>query len=422
MYLYKLKTIFRQIFSSKLFSNLWNQTILTGVSYIIPLLLVPFLLNRLGVEYYGLINFALAFSFYFQIVNEFGFDLSNVRHVVANRDNPDGLSKVFYGILRCKSYLILVTFVVYGILVLLVPTLRAEWVLYVLTFIRLYGIILSPSWLFRSMEDSKFITRISLPLNILCVLPVFFIVKSSADYLWVMFFYAVQCLIPNLVAIIFAIKQYNLHRVSISLSDVKFYLKDSIPFFTSTLLMRVYQNSNPFILGLFCGNSAVGIYTAADKLHNAYASFVAPIISKVLYPYFTRIRNVVRMNKITIIVVLCNVLCLAAMYFLSPYFLPLVLKVESNAIVTYFNWFLVVLLFSVPCELLGFSYLGVIGQVKKVTSSTLIAAITYLFIVAFLFGIGHISVKSLILTLGIVNVVNLTLRLYYIRKSSVAKL
>lgn len=410
-------TAISNFFRSKLFSNLWNQTILTGVSYIIPLLLVPFLLNRLGVEYYGLINFALAFSFYFQIVNEFGFDLSNVRHVVANRDNPDGLSKVFYGILRCKSYLILVTFVVYGILVLLVPTLRAEWVLYVLTFIRLYGIILSPSWLFRSMEDSKFITRISLPLNILCVLPVFFIVKSSADYLWVMFFYAVQCLIPNLVAIFFAIKQYNLHRVSISLSDVKFYLKDSIPFFTSTLLMRVYQNSNPFILGLFCGNSAVGIYTAADKLHNAYASFVAPIISKVLYPYFTRIKDMVRMNKITIIVVLCNVLCLVLLFFLSPIVLPLVLKVDSSTIAAYFNLFLLVLLFSIPCELLGFSYLGVIGKVSKVTFSTMIASVTYLILIGLLFIWGNISIMNLIIVLGVVNVINLILRLYYIKKT-----
>ena len=43
----------------------------------------------IGVEKYGLVNFAIIFSFYFQIFNEFGFDLSNVRHVVNNRDNQE---------------------------------------------------------------------------------------------------------------------------------------------------------------------------------------------------------------------------------------------------------------------------------------------------------------------------------------------
>ena len=84
----------RQIFKSKLWSNIWNQFILYGFSSIVPFLLIPFLLNRLGVEKYGLVNFALAFTFYFQVINEFGFDLSNVRHVVGHRNDSKELGKI----------------------------------------------------------------------------------------------------------------------------------------------------------------------------------------------------------------------------------------------------------------------------------------------------------------------------------------
>ena len=399
-----------------MFNNLWNQTILTGFSYIIPLVLVPFLLNRLGVEYYGLINFALAFSFYFQIVNEFGFDLSNVRHIDANRNDSQGLSRVFFSILYCKFLLITATLILYAIIVVAAPSLRKEWVLYLLAFIRLFGIILSPSWLFRSMEDSKYVTRISIPLNIVCILPVFFIVKSSDQYLWVMFFYALQCLIPNIVAIVFAIKRYGLTYVRFNIDDVKFYLNDSVPFFTSTLLTRIYQNSNAFVLGLVCGNSAVGIYTAAEKLHNAYASFVAPIISKVLYPYFTRIKNLTRMNRIVLLTIGCNFLLIGILYWVAPYIIPYFIKVESDSILFYFNIFLIVLVFSVPCELLGFSYLGVLGKIKEVTLSTLIAAVVYLVITCILWIFGQISIRNLIIVLGVTNLVNLCFRLHYIKK------
>lgn len=73
--------IISRVVKSKLFSNIFNQFLLYGFSHILPFLLMPYLLTTIGVAKYGLVNFALAFSFYFQVVNEWGFDLSNVRIV-----------------------------------------------------------------------------------------------------------------------------------------------------------------------------------------------------------------------------------------------------------------------------------------------------------------------------------------------------
>lgn len=102
-----------QVFKSRLLSNIWNQFLLYGFSSIIPILLIPYLLNVIGVEKYGLVNFAIIFSFYFQIFNEFGFDLSNVRHVVNNRDNQEKLGRIVSSILQCKFFLILCSLFVY---------------------------------------------------------------------------------------------------------------------------------------------------------------------------------------------------------------------------------------------------------------------------------------------------------------------
>lgn len=48
-----------QVFKSRLLSNIWNQFLLYGFSSIIPILLIPYLLNVIGVEKYGLVNFDL---------------------------------------------------------------------------------------------------------------------------------------------------------------------------------------------------------------------------------------------------------------------------------------------------------------------------------------------------------------------------
>lgn len=191
----------KQILNSRLLSNTFNLFVLYGISSIVPILLVPYLLNTIGVEKYGLVNFALIFSFYFQIVNEFGFDLSNVRHIVKNRENISELGKIVSSILQCKFILIVCSSIVYSLVIFFVDTLRSESTLYTLAFIRLIGIVITPYWFFRSMEDVKYITRISVPVKLLCILPIFFIVNSTDDYELVMLCYALETFVSGILAL-----------------------------------------------------------------------------------------------------------------------------------------------------------------------------------------------------------------------------
>lgn len=408
---------FSQILKSKLLSNIWNQFILYGFSSIIPLLLIPFLLNRLGVDKYGLINFSLAFTFYFQVINEFGFDLSNVRHVVNNRNNTKELGRVLSTILECKSILLFFSLCIYLVLITVIPSLNDELSLYLLAFLRLAGIIIAPYWLFRSMEDVRYITRINIPIKILCIIPIFVIVKTPNDYRLVMFCYALETLVSGIVSLYVAIIRYKLKLEKVSLHDIQFYFKDSIPFFTSTFLMRIYKNSNTVLLGFFCGDNVVGIYTAAEKLHNAYSSFVSPLLSHILYPYFSRIRNMKLTSKIVLAICLANVCIILLIYILSPYIIPLIIKDEASTIILYFNMFLLLLVVSIPTDLLGFPFLGVLGKIKEINQTTVHATMIYIIGVILLVLSDAINIYNVIWSLIIANLGCLIMRLYYIRKA-----
>lgn len=404
-----------KIIHSKLFSNLSNQFILYGFSHLVPLFLIPFLLNTIGVEKYGLVNFAIAFTFYFQVVNEFGFDLSNVRHVIKNRESSEGLGNVLSSIIQCKTLLITITSIAFCSIVYCYEDFREYWLLYLLSFIRLYGIIISPTWMFRSMEDLKYVTRIVLPIKTICMLPIFFVIKRPEDYNWVMFFYALESLSSGLTALYLCIKKYNLRLQIVSSKETFFYIKDSFPFFVSTFMTRIYQTSNTVVLGFCVGEYAVGIYSTAEKLHNAYASFLYPVISHVLYPYFSRIKDFVRINKMVIAISLGNMLLLLALYLLSSQLFPLFIKEDVDIIISYFNLFLIILAISVPNEILGFTYLGVMGLVNKVNISTIIVSFLYLIGIIFLWGFGKVSILSLIELLIAINGLCLFLRICYIK-------
>ena len=402
---------------SKLISNIWNQFILYGFSHILPFILMPFLLSTIGIDKYGLINFAIAFSFYFQVVCEWGFDLSNVRHVVENRNNINHLSYVVCSILSCKILLLLLCLVIYCSLVLLVPSLYEDRGLYFWAFIRLFGIILTPFWLFRSLENVKFVTRISLIVKVICILPIFILVHNANDYVWVMICFSAETVCSAIIAVIIARKNYKLVLCNISFNDIAFFIKDSLPFFSSTFLSRLYQNSNTFILGTFCGNATTGIYTAAEKLHNAYASLILPILVQIFYPYFQRIKDFVRINKMVMIIIFVNLIGIIILYILSPYIFPLFVSESVDVLLFYFRLFLLVLVFSIPNELIGFPYLGVMGFANKVNMSTIIASCIYIVFVIGLVIAAKITIINLIVTLIITNLCCFTIRVYYIRKN-----
>lgn len=404
----------KTLINSRLFGNISNQFLLYGFSHIVPIILIPFLLNTIGIEKYGLINFAIAFSFYFQIINEFGFDLSNVRHIVNNRNNVIELSRIFSSIQLCKLLILLISGIVYFVTVFIVDVLYENLYLYILAFVRLIGIVITPYYFFRSMEDIKYITKIVLPIKTICILPIFIVVSSESTYIWTMFFYALEAVFSGILSYIILLKRYHVIFKFVSLQNILFFLRDSFPFFTSTFLMRIYKNSNTFILGMFAGDFSAGLYSSAEKLHNAYSSFISPLLSQIFYPYFTRKNSVKLINKVVIGISILNIFVLLLIYLMSFYIIPLFINENAIDIVSYFNMFLLLLALSIPADMLGFPYLGVLGLVKEVNYTTIFATISYLIGVGCLILLQDISISNMIWLLVVSNLVCLLLRISYI--------
>lgn len=211
-------------------------------------------------------------------------------------------------------------------------------------------------------------------------------------------------------------------RFSIKISipkihDIKFYFVDSLPFFYSTILKQLTANSNIVILKLICGNYAAGLYSTAEKIKNAYSSFVSPMIGDVIYPYFLRIKNMKRINLISIGIISANTLIIILLYFLAPSIINLFIKENCNEIINYYNIFLICIFLDIPLYLFGFPYLGIIGKISNVTKATAYATCVYFGIVAILFISNNISIYSLICALILAQVTTLLMYFVYIRKA-----
>jgi PST family polysaccharide transporter len=267
-----------------LFENIASLAVLQGANYILPLLVLPYLVRVLGPARFGLLAFAQAFMQYFILLSDYGFNLSATQEVVRHRDDPERLSGTFNSVFAAKLLLLALSFLGAGAIVLLVPKFRADWPLYCVSFLAVVGSVLFPVWFFQGMEKMKYITGLNVTTRVLVTLAIFLLVRTPDDLLVAAGIQAGGVTLAGLLSL-FWIRSVAPVRFGIpTLSAVVASLRDGWHLFISSAAISLYTTSNLFLLGLLGNNVAVGYFSAAEKLIRAVNGALTPV-TQAIYPH-----------------------------------------------------------------------------------------------------------------------------------------
>lgn len=284
----KIHIIFNSVEKKRLLSNFLSLFILQGANYLLPLLTVPYLIRVLGVNNFGLLAFATAIIVYFQVITDYGFNLTATREVSLHRDNKEKLVEIFSSVLIIKFTLVLISLIVLLGLVLFFDRLRSNQSIYFLTFGLVVGQALFPIWFFQGMEKMKYISYINIGSRLLFTLAIFVFVKSEADMHLVPLLNSLGAITGGTYAIYLIKKEFE---VSISFqpgSVVKRYLVDGWHVFLSRMYVNLYTTTNIVVLGLFTNNTVVGYFSIAEKIVTAISGLYVPV-TQTFYPYMAHL-------------------------------------------------------------------------------------------------------------------------------------
>lgn len=283
----------RELFSPVVLRNLGSLLSLQIGNYLIPLLLVPYLLRVLGFDLFGTLMFSLAFVVVARVCVSYGFDLTATRQVAVARDSGHALSQLVADVVGARMAIWLVCAALLSVLSLVADQIADVRLLILIGLLTLLGEAAFPVYLYQGMERMAAITQARLGAKFANLLLVFLLVKGPGDVMLVPLIEAITTIVGGGIALAMAVKRFKLELVLPSGAGIGAQLRDGWPILVSTMAVQLYTTANSIVLGVLVGPQAVGAYSVAEKVYSALRGLLSPVV-QAIFPVMARLHDSAR--------------------------------------------------------------------------------------------------------------------------------
>jgi PST family polysaccharide transporter len=272
----------KSLFSPVVSRNIGALLVLHFGNYLLPLVLVPYLIRVLGFSVFGQWMFAMAFVVMARICVSYGFDLTATRQVASLADGQsDGLSELLSDVIFARILIWSACYVVVlGLSYLLVDVAQVR-VLLAVAMVILVGEVLFPVWLFQGMQTMGVVTYLRLGAKVLNLFLVVLLIKGPKDLLLVPLLEAATAVAAGAMALVWAKRRFALSYARPTLGRLQNQLLDGWAVFISSLAVQFYTTINLIVLGLLIDSTAVGAYALAEKIYSAIRGLLSPFVNAI---------------------------------------------------------------------------------------------------------------------------------------------
>ena len=377
-----------------LLENSIASVLTQAVSFVLPLISLPYLSRVLGVEKFGLVFWTQAAIQYFIIFTTFGFNMSSVREIAICKGDIKRISEIFNSVLFAKFILVLISLVILSIAVLSIPKFRADALLFYFTFFMVIGNAIYPLWFFQGIEHMKYITFLNIVTKTIFLLLIFIFVKHESDYIVVALLNSLGFIISGGLGIYFAVKRFGVKLYIPEMRIVVNQLKTSFPFFIGRFSESMFQTTSSFCLGLLTNPTIVGYYIAAEKIYQGASSLQSPLTSA-LYPYMAKTRDIKFYKKVLFWAIFVLFFICTGLFIVAPFLIKIFYGAEMMPAYKVLRIFSITLFLGIICGITRYPFVGALGHVKVVNFSATVAAIVQILIYIVVYKLGMLNIISI---------------------------
>jgi polysaccharide transporter, PST family len=391
--------------SKTIIHNTFSLLILQSSLYILPLILLPYLVRVIGIENFGLLAFATATISFFRGIVEYGFNLTATKQISNNKNDNTKLNEIFSSVIISKFIIATISFIILLILISFFEKFQINKNIFIITFLIIFGDVFFPIWFFQGIENMRLITYIQITYKSIFVILVFLFVKEKTDYILVPLLDSIGAIIASFVSLLIIKTKYNISFKFTNITNVFFQIKDAYHVFLSRITVVIYMSINTFLLGIFTNNELVGFYSIAEKIYMAIRGLLLPF-TQAIFPYLNRKYNESKYNyyilikKISFIYLFVLILFAILTFILKDYLVYIVSGKEILISSQVLGIFAISIIFAIGP--LGSNFLIIKNEKKTLVKITFICMIVnMIFIYHSIYFFNIIGAAYLFLTIQI---------------------
>lgn len=255
--------------------NFIMNAILTVAGIIFPLITFPYISRVLLVEGSGKVAFATSVVTYFTMFASLGIPTYGVRACAIVRDNKEKLSKTVQELLIISGGTTLLTYIVFGISLFVIPEFAQERTLLLIVGLGIGLNTIGVQWLYNALEQYSYITTCSILFKVIGMIPMFLLVKESSDYQIYGGVYVIASFGSYVLNFICLRKFVTFQKTGTY--QFKQHLKHIMVFFAMSAGASIYLNLDVVMLRFLQSNEAVGYYNAGIKVKTVLVTCVTSL-------------------------------------------------------------------------------------------------------------------------------------------------
>lgn len=406
----KLRVIFNNY--RNLIENTGYLSIIEVVKLILPFIALPYLIRTIGADNYGMVVFVQTIISYFSILINFGLDISAIRDVSINRNNPRKLAHIVSSVLLIKVIILIFSFLLLCVGNYLFPHVRMNFILYLFSFLTCFSEVLFPIWFFLGIEKMKYLTLIRLSSVLFYTLSIFMFIHEKNDYRLVALLYSLGNIFAGLISMMMLLRIEKIRLLWPSYEEVKICFLESVPFFISRLSLVFNGAIAKTICGVFFSMNTVAAFDLAQKL-SAGAIVPAMTLNQAVYPHIARTQDKQFAQKFFYANAFLAFMIALIGFIASPW----LIRIFAGDVLPEAVMILRILCLYILCGnitvYLGTPLLVAFGYSKFFNKSVVLQTFFLWFVMGVFYICGMFSVNVLALILGISELFLLLYRLYY---------
>jgi PST family polysaccharide transporter len=277
--------------SIQLFKNFSYLLLANGINFILPVIIVPYLIKTIGIDNLGKLATAQAFMILLMSITDYSFNITGAKSASLKRNNPLELQDIFNSILGSKVILLIISFIILALSIELYPRFKAERLLFYLSFGMVIGRAILPTWFFQGIEKMQFVAYFNFISKIILTASILLLVSKKENYFFVNFLYGIGDILTGIVSLVVLSFYHKIKIKRVSFYRYTHELKNGFGLFFTNISLNLASNINILILSSFVSSNIVGMYSVAEKVMLMSKQLIG-MISQAIFPHVCKIAEI----------------------------------------------------------------------------------------------------------------------------------